>query len=938
MGDNLDAVVKKLRTLRAEWGDDVAQTAFEQQAAALNADQRALLLTLVFDDVTPGMPVIDHTVINSQGTVHLSDDTQINGVAVGVNLGTIIYGRNPSEDERRQLVWYLRTLAAKLYRLPLRGLDERLDRGDGLALPRVYVALATDTRQPAAQAVEAYPHLVLLGEPGGGKSTFLRHLAWALAQCVLDPERGRALLPSVVHRRELLPILLPLRTLAERLDHDGCDDKAERLDRDGRDDKVVTAALATLLREYAGNQAETLLRDALHSGAALLLFDGLDEVPLIAIPGTTSDRLTVVQAVHAFCRTYSKAHAVITCRTRAFDTRLRNMLGWPLETLARFTREQMRAFAEAWYAELAASGQVEPAQAERLAAALLDVVEASPKLSDMAGTPLLLTMMALLLYKKGELPRDRPQLYEQVLELLLGQWDKVRDGPSLAEAIGMPDWDSTRIRPLLDQLSYQAHLKVSSRDGRGRLARGVVHDALIDFFKQAELPEPQAWAAAGRCLDYFNQRSGLLVPDDEQDSYVFVHLTLQEHCVGRYIVLGPDAAEQVLQHRSDDRWREPILLGLGVAQQYNPTLIDRVLSDLIDPQEGGTDKPAERWWSDLLLADEIGQDRDWSYLRALRVNVERLQRDLKRGLQACLALPLGLDRRLQAAAVLGRLGDPRTPVMVEDWRRELRQRNEDFGNPVGYWCYVRSRTYTIGGRGAGESATNLTLPAFWIARFPITVAQYAPFVAVGYAPDAKRWWTPNGWRWKQERSRTQPWSWNSSPYDGSNQPVIGVTWYEATAFCAWLTGQIKDALPADYVVRLPTEAEWEAAAAYDGAQQRRIYPWGAEKPTRERAIYDASNLAPVGCCPSGAAACGALDMAGNVWEVTASSYRGYPEQSGDEVKDFTTDAFDVPWRGGSYYQNREPVRCGARNRIGPVINDFDIGFRVVVAPRLAQMS
>jgi hypothetical protein len=104
--------------------------------------------------------------------VQVGGDAQIAGVVVGVNLGWIIYGRDPCEDEQRQLVWYLQTLAAKLYHLPLRGLDERLDRGDGLALPRIYVALATTAKRPAAQAVRAEAYLVLLGEPGSGKSTF----------------------------------------------------------------------------------------------------------------------------------------------------------------------------------------------------------------------------------------------------------------------------------------------------------------------------------------------------------------------------------------------------------------------------------------------------------------------------------------------------------------------------------------------------------------------------------------------------------------------------------------------------------------------------------------------------------------------------------------------------------------------------------------------
>ena len=289
--------------------------------------------------------------------------------------------------------------------------------------------------------------------------------------------------------------------------------------------------------------------------------------------------------------------------------------------------------------------------------------------------------------------------------------------------------------------------------------------------------------------------------------------------------------------------------------------------------------------------------------------------------------------------LLGELGDPRFPVSIEEWQHSIvHERNEEFGSPNGYWCYVRPGTYQIGGWEQDKDRADITLPAFWIARFPITVAQYAPFVAAGYGKDAERWWTKEGWQWKQERKRTQPWRWDEPPYDGPNQPVIGVTWYEARAFCAWLTEQMQDALPNGYVIRLPTEAEWEVAAAYDAPPHagerggRWPYPWGAEAPTPEHAIYDASNLgrpAPVGCCPAGSSACGALDMAGNVWEVTTSSHGGYPAQSGSIKEDFTPNEGDVPWRGASWWNDSTDVRCGARNGFYP---DLVLGFRVVAAP------
>jgi formylglycine-generating enzyme required for sulfatase activity len=292
--------------------------------------------------------------------------------------------------------------------------------------------------------------------------------------------------------------------------------------------------------------------------------------------------------------------------------------------------------------------------------------------------------------------------------------------------------------------------------------------------------------------------------------------------------------------------------------------------------------------------------------------------------------------RLRAAALAGKVGDPRIPVTSADWHDEVARRNERFGAPTGYWCYVRQGAYRIGGWEPKEQPATIQLPAFWLARYPITVAQYAPFVAEGYGPDAERWWTPQGWQWKTERKRTAPWGWNDPQYSSTNQPVIGVTWYEATAFCNWLTAQLS---LAGYEVRLPSEAEWEVAAAYDAKGERRPYPWGDEVPTPELAIYNASKLgrpAPVGCCPRGAAACGVLDMAGNIWEWIASSHKGYPAQSGTLIEDFTTNAYDVPLRGGSYREKRINILCGARNRPHPGFVNLDLrGVRVCLAPRRA---
>jgi len=975
MNDDLDALLARLTP---------------EERARLGA--RLMAGDVVGDDKVGGDKISGDKVVDSQGTVNVDSQGRINGVAVGVNLGTIVYGRAPQDDERRTLVWYLDRLAAKLYRLPLRGLDEKLDQGKGISLPQVYVMLAISSRniaftQGTRAKVAAYfedsdlrkspkepyhidhalptqtilgisreehteqgrrfsqmlsevdrgqvgelerivawrpflasevitwhqrrqeqasQQIVLLGDPGSGKSTFVRHLAWALARRGLDQLSDATALFGWEDARRLLPIILPLRALAGQLATHGASAQT-----------IYNALLAEIQSYNVGN-ANNLLSESLYRGAVLLLFDGLDEVPLEPIKDATADRRTTLRAVRDFTQLHSRATVVLTCRTRAFDQPLRAELGWPVEIIAPFTFGQVRYFVPAWYRELVHCGQLEPPQAERMGQQLLDTIIASPKkLRAMAESPLLLTMMALVLYNKGVLPRDRPQLYERILELLLGQWDKVRDGQSLAEAIGVSDWGSERIRPLIDQLSFEAHAGATSTDGRGRLARRDVRDALEHFFLQAGIHDDQAAAASVRCLDYFNHRSGLLVPDDAQDSYTFAHLTLQEHCAGRALALDPNAAALILRHRADDRWREPIMLGLGVAQQTNPALLDRVLSDLVDAEENGQPKPAERRQRDLIFAAEIGLDRDWGYLRTQRVNVDRLQRDLRRGFIELLndkAQPLPVAERVHAAFLLGDLGDPRIPVTPAEWQRELKKAQA--GDTTSYFCRVEAGTYTIGSAADDPDADESEQPQhtvtfdtpFWIARYPITTAQ---------------------WQMRSAESGGKPsYAANDADLNRSNQPVVAVTWHMSNDFCAWLSKQLGMA------VRMPTEQEWEAAARGDDAWR---YPWGDNwiedraATEEDEEIRGARYTTPVGCYPAGAALCGVLDMAGNIWEWTASKWHSYPGAN----KAFEEEGYRT-LRGGCWSNGRERVRCEARLRLNVTYNDRDIGFRVVVAPQLAE--
>ncbi|NJL32780.1 MAG: formylglycine-generating enzyme family protein [Chloroflexaceae bacterium] len=262
--------------------------------------------------------------------------------------------------------------------------------------------------------------------------------------------------------------------------------------------------------------------------------------------------------------------------------------------------------------------------------------------------------------------------------------------------------------------------------------------------------------------------------------------------------------------------------------------------------------------------------------------------------------------RVEAARVLGDLGDPRIPVTPEEWSIASAGGTTD---PLHrYWCCVEAGSFWFGD-DRKEKLQQVRLPyGFAIARYPLTNAQYARFIEVGGYED-ERWWTKQGWASKKQQKWTQPRFWNDTTYNHLAQPVVSISWYEVVAYCCWLTaqGHAQGWLPQGEAIRLPTSLEWERAAR--GTDRR--YPWGSEQPTPEHANYgDAiGRTTPVGVYPLGAVVCGALDMAGNVWEWTATPHEqdAEPQSQGDFAP-----GDGVQLRGGAYYSQSELVFCGSR--------------------------
>jgi len=256
----------------------------------------------------------------------------------------------------------------------------------------------------------------------------------------------------------------------------------------------------------------------------------------------------------------------------------------------------------------------------------------------------------------------------------------------------------------------------------------------------------------------------------------------------------------------------------------------------------------------------------------------------------------------------------------------------------------------------------VNLPTYQIGKYEVTRGQYRRFIEAGGYEDP-RYWSAEGWKWKQaneliyagmngtfnrvarpapQEERRAPERWAPEQewighglghprfMQTDQHPVVGVTYYEAEAYCKWAGG------------RLPTEAEWEKAARWDEEQQRaRTWPWGdtwdpekCNNPEDHHPAgggYRVNQSAPAGTYPSGVSPYGCLDMVGNAWEWVASRSRSHP---GSPAPFDHTDAYRLV-KGGCWDDGPAGVRCSSRiwylplgsSGTGPGDSDY-IGFRV----------
>ena len=756
--------------------------------------------------------------------------------------------------------------------------EDRAALGDRLSQP-----------VPVVDLLQRHAGLVILGDPGSGKTTFLKHLTVRVA--------------TGQHPDKRLPVVAPLSAYANAI---------------AGQDVPLEEFIPRHFQNECGVDISEEFGRALKEGAALVMLDGLDEVKELHL------RQTVVRRVEDFFNLHRRPGNKFVLTSRIIGYREVRLTAEDLEecTLEDFNDDDIEAFIRHWTQALekAAQGQTAVAvrDADRERTELLDAVHRSDNIHRLAANPLLLTILALMKREGVTLPERRAELYDNCVKTLISSWNRAR-------GLGRPpsrDLDPVQTLKTLAPLALWMH-EVSP--GVGLVRKDQLLQQLAGLYllprihprpKNQATPAEQAEAetAASQFLSDVHEHTGLVL-ERATGRYGFIHLTFEEYLAGVGLALrGQEGVSRIVEairpHWHEPAWREVILLTvgyLGLIQMREETasaLVDAMLAD-DSPPAGAA----------VVLAGDAVQDVGSGGVteacrvktaKALRTTMERDDR-------------VSSELRAKAGATLGRLGDERRGVVPRSLDDLVQMQ----------FCYVPPGTFRMGDGKNIHTNVCLKERGFWIARYPVTIAQFAWFVKEGGYRDPQ-WWTEakkarlwkdgkiSGYFWSAKERKVLP-EWRDRPGDSGarftvpNHPVVDVNWYEALAFCRWLTERLRSSfdirnsslggaslprlLPGQEI-RLPSEAEWEKAARggekvpthpiiqsladglvapaqldlEDNDQPERPYPWEGDLDPN-RANYAATEIgatSAAGCFPGGTSPYGVEDLSGNVWEWTRS--------------------------------------------------------------------
>ena len=717
---------------------------------------------------------------------------------------------------------------------------------------------------------------VITGDPGSGKSTLLKYIALAY----VDQEQKERLGTE----EDLLPILFPIAAYAERF-------------------KGVGSPAGYCLREFIPEyfkgenlpDLDPLFQDAAGNGRALFLIDGLDEV------SDETERKKMVRHVRNFIidNEYAGNRYCVTCRTASYTkaTRFEPVSGTDFSEycVQPFDEDQVSHFLLSWYRwyerEIKHRQQHIETRANESRDRMMAAITGDPNILSIARNPLMLTILALIEHEGGELPQNRADLYEKCLKMLAGSWQKIR---SIHETeghgfmLGDMRIDDVFVIEYLGPIATEMH-----KNAAPAIEYTDLRTRLTEEFDEIHRNKQLSRQNAENFIRIMREGSGIL-QEVSPGTYGFMHQTFKEYLTARVLTdLRDEPVSELGEGLFEPEWKEVVFLS---AASLKKNQASNFVNNIME-------KETEHF-RNLILAGKCVKDigRNRVFPRVYDELVGRMLDVINGDFEAA--------DRASVGEILGWLGDPRAlEVFI----------------PITGGEYRLSK---------GTQCIN----DFEICKYPVTNQWFRRFVKQGgYAE--RSYWTKEGVKWLDYTSAKHPDLWNDRKWNCPNSPVVGVSWWEADAFCRWLTLLRNDG----YVYRLPDEWEWEAAAAGRDGRECPWGDWGHDRCNSEES--GTGKTSPVGIFAKEDTPEGVSDMRGNVWEWTRSDYHSRIKlddfRFDQEVQNlYDKELFDKIFeklkektrqlpvlRGGSWGYTYDFARCADRYSSFPLDRDFNVGFR-----------
>jgi len=720
--------------------------------------------------------------------------------------------------------------------------------------------------------------LAVNGDPGSGKTTFLRYLA---RKQLLD---GNSPLPFYLQLGDVHEYFM----------------KREGSKRGIPSPDVFVDFLLDLSSHFGLGFTKIGLEARLRGEGGLFLLDSLDEVP------SDEDRELVIRAIEQAANLWKKCKFILTSRPWAMVGKS-IPIGFEIVNIDQLADNEIHFFLDAW-TRLLFPGTSEDMR-QRHCDSLLSIINERPEIRTLAKNPVMLTSIAVIHYNGKHLPEGRADLLEAVIEWL------IRAKKRSLESGRMPSrFTEERFRELALAMFSVEGRRVSKVGRRWALSRIVEHfggdeEKASEFLRREE------------------SETGVLVHRGAGD-VAFWHPSFQEYLAAKEIAGKTDEEElgwwHLLKHNLDKmEWREVVCLV--------PQCLIRLGSDRVD-----------------LFLDRLGSSCIHSELKvkARRVGLGgRILRDLRMYEYEPASVPAWSRVLSEVRPIFEAVGEE---IPIEDrynagaalgLGRDYRLRDFEYT-----WARLPGGPFLMGAQADDESSpcfdpdavewegpvVEVKLQPFDMRKYLITVEEYERFVSDGgYEDHDRRLWSSDGLEWRLKYNIHAPKDWEEQT-GFPNFPVTGVSWYEAEAYCRWLTSGDPRRL-----YHLPSEAEWEYAARR-GLSPRQRFSWGdslaeGEKAEANWAGCGLREKTPVGMFPKSTTADGIADMIGNVEEWCAdtwrSTHRGYHRNG--RPRNLPRDEVGRVVRGGSTIRAARLCRPTYRSRCNMHGRYQTIGFRPV---------